>query len=94
MKKIVNIPDLGSGMPLKGHPGISFAHAAAIINNLDKCLAGVIYDQLNFTCTSIHGILQQFFHGTGRSLNDLTGSNLVGNMIGKQLYSISHGIFP
>ena len=76
------LSDFGSGMPLKAHAGIGFAHAAAIVHHLHQGFAGIGHKQFDFGSAGIHGIFQQFFYGAGRPLNHFAGSDLVGNIIG------------
>ncbi len=83
MEKVIDISDLGGGVPLKAHAGIGFAHAGTIVNYLYQAFARIVDIQFDFCSAGIHRILQQFFHGTGRPLNHFTGSNLVGNIIGE-----------
>ena len=82
-KEIINIPDLGSGMPFKSHAGIRFTHAGTIIYDLNQGLAGLLNDQTDLIGPRIDGIFQQFLHGTGGPLYDFPGRYLVSYIIGQ-----------
>ena len=83
MKKVVDIPDLGGRVPFEGHPGICFSHAFPVVGDLDQCLAGFLNEEADIGGTGVDGVLQQFFHGAGRSLDHLPCCDLVGDVIGQ-----------
>ena len=68
-------------MSLKGHPGIDGSHPGAVIDDLDQCLAGILDDDLDVGRTGVDGILDQLLDDRSRSLDHLTGSDLIGNII-------------
>jgi len=45
MEQVVDIPDLGSGMPFERHAGIRFAHAFPVVDDLDQRLPRVLDEQ-------------------------------------------------
>lgn len=82
MKKIVDILNLGGSMPLEGHSGVRFGHAFSIIYHLYQRFPGILNKQTDIRSAGIYRILEQLFHGAGRSLNNLTRRDLVGDVIG------------
>src|SRR5688572_4620905 len=77
-------------MAFKAQSGIGYAHAFAIINNLDKGLPGILYNEFYLGSACIYSIFQQFLYYRGRPLYYLTGSYLVGNVVRKQLDNTRH----
>lgn len=75
-------------MPFKSHPGVPITHATAVVCDLDQGLAAVLDDQVYLRSARINGIFHQFLDRTRRTLNNLAGSNLVGNIIGQQLNDV------
>ncbi len=82
-KQIIGLNDLGGGMTFKSHPRIRIAHPLTIIDNLNQGASGILYDNLHRLRTGINSILHQLLHYGSRSLYHLSGSNLIGNGIGK-----------
>ena len=80
-EEVCRLADLARRMPLKGHPGIHSPHTGAVVDDLDQCLAGILDDDLDVGRTGIDGILDQLLDDRSRSLNHLTGSDLIGNII-------------
>jgi hypothetical protein len=68
-------------MPLEAHAGIRLTHARSIIDHLYQRFACIIDDQPDLRSSGINGILQQFFYGAGRSLDNFAGGYLVGNIV-------------
>jgi len=83
-EEVVRAADLAGGVPLEAHACIVLAHAAAIVNDLNEGAARIAHNEADAVGTCVNGVLQQFFDGRGWSLNDLSGSNLVGHRVGKQ----------
>ena len=69
-------------MALKTHTGIRLRHAAAIVDDLYECFAGIPNDQFNLCSACIHRIFKQFFHNGGGALYDLACRYLVGYTVG------------
>ena len=67
-------------MALKAQHGVVRRHAAAVVDDLDERTPGIGHHYLDVRCSGIHRILHELFHYRGRSLNDLPGSNHVGNI--------------
>ena len=54
-----------------------------VIGHPDQGFSGILDEQPDFGSARIHRILQQFFHGTGRSLDHFTRRYLIGDVIGQ-----------
>jgi hypothetical protein len=87
-EQVFNIFYFGSGMSLKGQERICFTHSISIISHLDKGFTSVINNQADFSSLRINGILKQLLYRTGRTLNDLSSGDLVGNVIRKQMDNV------
>ena len=75
-------------MAFEAEQGIVAAHAAAVIGHPDeRPPTGTDLDD-NACGSGIERILNQFLDHTGRALDDLTGRNLVGNLLWKQVNPI------
>ncbi len=62
-------------MALKGHAGIGFAHARAVIYYLHQGFACIGYNQLYFGGAGVHGVFFSF-HSNGQQLFHLEGGSL------------------
>ena len=80
-EEISRLADLARRMPLKGHPGIDGTHTGTIVDDLYQCFAGILDDDLDIGRTGVNGILDQLLDDRSRSLDHLTGSDLIGNII-------------
>ena len=81
-------------MTLKAQPRLLRGHSAAVVDNLDECLAGILYEHGYTGSPGIHRVLYQFLDNRGRSLDHLSGRNKIGNVGGKYLEHperLSHG---
>ncbi len=83
MKKIVDMPDLGSSVPFEGHACVGLAHALAVIDDLYQGFAAFGYKELYFGGPCVDCIFQQFLHRAGRPLDHFSGGDLVGDIIGQ-----------
>ena len=79
-------------MAFERHTHIRIRHAATIIDHLNKCLAGILYNELYIGSTGINSIFHQFLDNGSRALNHLTGSYLIGHRIGKESDNIAHNL--
>ena len=70
-------------MPLEGYTRIRLAHPFAVVDDLDQRLARILNEKPDLGCARINGILQQLFHGAARPLDDLSGCDLVRDVIGQ-----------
>ena len=77
-------------MTLKGQTRIRFGHSFSIVNNLDAGLSGIRYQNMYFGGFCINRVFYQFLDDRRRTLNHLSGSNLVRNRIGQQMNDIAH----
>ena len=77
-------------MTFKRKARIRFGHTLPIINHLNAGLARIGNQHMYFPCFGINCIFHQFFHNRCRTLNHLSGSNLIGNRIGQQMNDIAH----
>jgi len=68
-------------MPLKGHPGIDGSHTGSVVDDLDQGLAGILDDDLDVGGSGVNGILDQLLDDRSGTLDHLTGSDLIGNII-------------
>jgi len=82
-KEIAGVPDLGGGMPLKGHPCIDGGHPAAVVGDLDQGFPGILDMNEDLPRPCIHGILHQFLYHGSRPLDHFPCGNLVGHRIGQ-----------
>ena len=78
-------------MPFESHACIGFAHAFAIVNDLYACFSGIADKHLHLRGSGINGILHQLLNDRRRSLNDFTGSYLVGYAVGEKMNDVAHG---
>ncbi len=83
MKKVVDIPDFRSGVPLKSHSRICLTHALPIVDDLYQTLPRVQYEQADIRRTGIHGILQQLLDSACRPLNHFPRRDLIGDVVGQ-----------
>jgi hypothetical protein len=91
LEQIFGCADLGCSVAFQTHARISFAHALAIVNDLDELFTSIADDELNFFRACIQGVLEQLLYSRGRALHHFTSSDLVGDGIGKQVNDIGHG---
>jgi hypothetical protein len=69
---------------LYGKDGINWAHPTAIVPNDNQAASAILDMDIDSRCTSIHGILDELFDDTARTLNDFTGSDLVTGVVIEQ----------
>ena len=89
-KEVVGLLNLRGGMTLKGQPGIGLRHAMSVVNDLYGGAARINDDDADALCAGIDGVLHQFLDDRSRSLDYLTGGNLIGHRVGKQLNNVTH----
>mgnify|MGYP000848748062 CR=1 FL=1 len=70
-------------MSLEGHAGVSLGHALAVVNHLNECTAGVFDDDGDVCGAGVNGVFHQLLDNGGGSLDDFTGSYLVGDVVGE-----------
>src|SRR6266700_3289003 len=90
VQQVFCILDLRSRMPLEGQQGIIAHHATAIVGDLDEFLAPRFALNCDSHRTGVEGILQQLLHDRCRTLDNFASSNLVGNVLGKDV-NAAHG---
>jgi hypothetical protein len=81
-KQVFYAADLGSGVPSETKFRVCFVHPLAIVHYLHQRLACIIDDKLNGGGRCVDRIFQLLLYCAGRSLNDLSGGDLIGNMVG------------
>ena len=87
-EEVVRTVYLAGSVALEAEPGVAIAHAAAVIDHLDKGASSILHDEVDLGCTGIHCVLQQFFDGTGWTVDHLAGGDLVGNAVRQYVYDI------
>ena len=90
-KQIGGFAYFGSGVAFKRQTGIRFGHALSVVDNLDTGLSRIRYQHMYLSGFCINRIFYQFLDDGCRTLNHLSGSNLVRNRIGQQMNDIAHG---
>jgi hypothetical protein len=75
-------------MTFESQTGIGLAHSLAIVDNLNTGAAGILDIDIYVAGSGIHGILHQLLDDRSRTLDNLSGSNLVGYRVGQQVYYI------
>ena len=78
-EEVVGLLDFRCGMTLEGHARVGLRHSAAIVNDLNQRSAGVADNHFHGGCSGVNGVFNQFLDHRSGSLDDLAGSNLVGN---------------
>ena len=81
--------DLAGGMPLQAQPRVLRAHADAVVLDPDEPLAAVLDGDGDARRLGVDGVLDQLLDHRGRPLDDLTGGDLVGQIVG-QLADAAH----
>ena len=76
-QEIIDGVQLAGGMAGEGQRQIVAIYAAAIIRDLNKVTATVGDVHVDARAAGIDGILQEFLDYAGRSLDDLSGGNLI-----------------
>ena len=72
-------------MALEGQQRVVPNHAASIVGDLDKSFATGLNLNFDSRRTGIQRIFQKFFNHRRRTLHHLASSNLVGNVLGKNV---------
>ena len=75
--QVFSLVDLARGVSLEAEDGIVGRHAATVVNDLDKRLAGVEHGYADAACARIHGVLHQLLHHRGGASHHLTGGDQV-----------------
>ena len=78
-EQIVGSRNFARGVAFECHARIGIAHAAAVVNNLNKSPSGVFDNDGYRRRSGVDSVFDQLFHHRRRSLNDLAGGYLVGN---------------
>jgi hypothetical protein len=73
-------------MTFKAETGIAGTHSTPVIYNLNKCSAGLLYNQLDFIGTGIDGVVEKFFGYRSRPLYYFACRNFVGKLRGHGVY--------
>ena len=82
-QQIIRRPQLRSRVPLKGEQSIVSPHAVAIVDNADQ-LAATGFDLYpDARCPRVEGIFKKLFDDRSRALHNLSGRNLVRNLVGE-----------
>jgi hypothetical protein len=77
-------------MPLKGKHGIVTPHSRAIIGDTHQPTAPELDIDLNSRRTGVDGILDKLLYHRRRSLDDLTGRDLVDQIVRQDLYIVHY----
>ena len=89
-EQVFGVLQLAGGVALEGQQGIVAHHAAAVVDDLDELLAAGLDVDPDARGAGIQRVLQQLLDHRGGTLDDLTGGDLVGNVLGEYVNS-SHG---
>ena len=81
--EVVGPADLARGMTLERQPRIIRVHPLAVILDPNLLLAAELDVDDDAAGAGINGVLDEFLDDRGRSLDDLTRRDLVGEVIGK-----------
>ena len=68
-------------MPLDRQRQLVAAHAAAVVDYNDRCLAAAAQTYRNIACASIDGIFDQLLDRCCWTLDDLAGGDLVDDRV-------------
>ena len=79
--QVIGRCQFGGGMPLEAQHGVVRCHAAAVVDNLDEGAPGIGHHHLHVRGAGIHRILHEFLHHGSRSLDHLSRSNHVCNIL-------------
>jgi len=79
-------------MALKGQARVGLGHALAVVDDLDRRTSRVDHGDIDVRGARVDRVLDKFLDDRGGSLDDLAGSYLVGNGIGKKLNNITHNV--
>ena len=83
LKQIVCTFQFTGSMALKTLNSILWCHAISVIHYLYQGFTGILQIQLNKGGSCIDGIFHEFFDNRSWTLDDLSCSNLIGNMFRK-----------
>ena len=67
------------GMPFECHAGVGRTHPASVVDNLYQRTAGILHHNGNGRGAGIDGIFHQLFYNRGRTLDNFSCRNLVGD---------------
>ena len=70
-------------MALEGQQGIVPVHAVTVVAYADKAAAAGFDLDADSVCAGVEGVLQQLLDYRGWPVHHLAGSDLVGNLVGK-----------
>lgn len=90
LEEVGGLADLGGSVAFEGHACVGRAHALAVINDLQECSTTISHQDADVIGTCIQCVLHQLFEAGGRSLYDLTGCNLVGDVVWQKMDDITH----
>ena len=69
--------NLRGAMPLQAHEGVSVIHSSTVVHHSNQLAASCLQLNMDSCCTGIEAVLDQFFEGSGGTLNHLTCGDLV-----------------
>ena len=82
-KEIVRAAELGGGMTLEGQQGVIAAHAVAVIDDADELAASGFDLDANARGACVERVFEKLLDDGGRALDDLSGGNLIRNLVRK-----------
>ena len=77
-------------MAFKGNARVGFRHAAAVVDYMYACLAGVDYYHVDLCGLGVERVFHKLFYYRCRALYYFSGGYLVGHGVGKQMYYVGH----
>ena len=90
LEEVGGLTNLRGSMAFESHARVGRAHALAVINDLQECSTTISHQDADVVGTCIQCVLHQLFEAGGRSLYDLTSSNLVGDVVWQKMDDITH----
>jgi hypothetical protein len=75
--------ELRGCVALKSQERIIAIHALAVVGDADELAAAGFHFYADAICAGIERVLQQLFDDGGGTIDDLTGSNLIRHLVGK-----------
>jgi hypothetical protein len=83
-EEVIRSSDFACRVALYGKDGINWAHPTAIVPNDNQAASTILDVDIDSRSTSIHGILDELFDDTARTLHDFAGGNLVARVVIEQ----------
>ena len=78
--QILGALNLAGGMPFQAKQRVIAAHAGAVIGHPDQAASAGLDLNANIAGAGVQGVLNEFFHDTGGTLNHFAGGDLVGHL--------------